>query len=229
MYIRIEGEGTPIVLLHGWGLNSTYMETLFAYFKNNYKVCMLDLPGFGKSVPLSKPYTLKMYVDYIKTIIDTNALHNPIFIAHSFGCRIAFMYASMYPTRYIIATGAAGIKPKRHLFYYMKVYAYKISKHLPFTYNGGSEDYQKADPLLKKTLVYIVNEDNRKHIEKIVCPILLVWGENDAQTPLWMAYTIQKLNKNTTLILFEKDDHFAYLHQIQRFIQVCDIALKGVK
>lgn len=227
MNICVEGEGQALILLHGWGLDHRFMEPVFHYFKNQYRVCMMDLPGFGKSVPLPRPYTIDDYVNTLINVIQTYHLENPIFIAHSFGARIVFRYASLYTCKYMILSGAAGIKTKRNLSYYIKVYTYKICKHLNIHVSLGSQDYRNANEVLRKTLVKVVNEDLREDICYIKCPMLLVWGENDLQTPLWMAHTIKSLNANASLIVFEKDDHFAYYHQMQRFLLVCKHALEG--
>ena len=228
LYIQVEGKGIPIILLHGWGLNHYYMEPLFQYFKNTYKVCMLDLPGFGNSI-LPYAYDLSEYVEKIREIIEIYELENPVLVAHSFGARIAFRYASKYPTRFVIATGAAGIKPKRGIRYYTKVCIYKIIKKMHLQKEMGSEDYKNAQGDLKKTFVKIVNDHNHDDILKIKCPILLIWGEKDMETPLWMAKKIEKLNKNTTLIILKGEDHFAYYHQMSQFIKICEYALKEVK
>lgn len=225
--IFVEGNGKPMLLLHGWGQNYQMMEPIYEAFKKEYRVCNLDLPGFGMSADLEKAYTIYDYVNVIKEVVRFYELDNPIIIAHSFGARIAFYYASMFPVRYLIVSGAAGIKPKRHMDYYIKIYTYKLLKKMHLSFVMGSEDYKRANANMKKTLVHVVNEDASEVIPKIQVPILLVWGEKDEQTPMYMADKILSLNKNATLVVFENEDHFAYYHQMRRFIKVCEVALKG--
>lgn len=224
--VFVEGKGQAMILLHGWGCDHTLMEPIYDHFKDHYKVCNLDLPGFGVNQKLDHAYTIYDYVVVLKNIVQTYHLNNPIIIAHSFGCRIAFHYAALFPCRFLILTGAAGIKPRRTPKYYAKVYFYKMIKSMGISISMGSKDYKEADPLLRRTLVHVVNDDCSSDIKKIKCPILLVWGEEDYETPLWMAEKIQTLNENASLISFEKDDHFAYYHQMSRFLKICEIALK---
>lgn len=225
--LSIEGEGIPMLLLHGWGANKKMMQPLAEYFKKDYRVCNLDLPGFGESKEMPRSYSIYDYVLVIREIIKKYQLQDPIIIAHSFGARIAFQYAALFSVRYLIIAGGAGIPSKKSISYYGKVYFYKILKVFNIHVEMGSSDYRKASDIMKETLVKAVNEDASNAIMQIECPILLVWGDKDSETPLWMAKKIQKLNKNAVLVVFKGDDHFAYFHQMSRFIRVCEYALKG--
>ncbi|MEG0423298.1 MAG: alpha/beta hydrolase, partial [Erysipelotrichaceae bacterium] len=72
-------------------------------------------------------------------------------------------------------------------------------------------------------------EDISKDLNKISCPTLLVWGNKDEQTPLWMGKKMEKQMPNAKLVVFQGDDHFAYFHQMRRFLEVCDCFLIGQK
>lgn len=225
--ILVEGEGQPMILLHGWGMNYKMMDPLFQYFKHKYKVCNLDLPGFGESKEPPFAFSIYDYVNVLKDIIRKYDLKEPIIIAHSFGARIAFHYASLFPVKYMIITGGAGIKPIRDFDYYFKVYLFKILRFLHVENDLGSSDYKNASEIMRGTLVKVVNDDAKAAIEKIETEMLLVWGDKDKETPLWMANKICELNDNATLVTFKNDDHFAYYHQMNRFIKVCECVLEG--
>ncbi|NBK97547.1 MAG: alpha/beta hydrolase [Erysipelotrichia bacterium] len=225
--IKVEGTGQAMLLLHGWGVDHHMMEEIFEHFKPTYQVCTLDLPGFGKSANPPYAFSIYDYVNVIKEVILKYALQKPIIIAHSFGARIAFHYAAMFPVKYLIITGGAGIRATHDFDYYFKVYLFKILRFLHIENELGSYDYKQANDVMKATLVKIVNDDARADIEKIPCEMLLVWGEKDMQTPLWMAEQICQLNAKATLIIFKEDDHFAYYHQMHRFIKVCESVLEG--
>lgn len=225
--IFIEGDGPAMILLHGWGMNYKMMDPLFQHFKNEYKVCNLDLPGFGDSKQPPFAFSIYDYVNVLKDIIREYSLEKPIIIAHSFGARIAFHYAAMFPVHFMIITGGAGIRPVRDFDYYFKVYLFKLLRFLHIENNMGSEDYKNTSDVMRTTFVKVVNDDVKKDIEKIECEMLLVWGDKDQETPIWMAERICQLNDLATLVIFKGDDHFAYYHQMNRFIQVCEYALKG--
>ena len=63
-------------------------------------------------------------------------------------------------------------------------------------------------------------------LPRIQASTLLVWGENDQDTPLWMGQKMEKEIPDAGLVIFENDDHFAYLRQWPRFNAVVRAFLK---
>ena len=76
-------------------------------------------------------------------------------------------------------------------------------------------------------LVQVVNEDLTPVLEKIKVPVLLIWGECDDQTPLWMGKKMEALIPEACLIVLEQEDHFAYYHQSGRFCAIVSAFLEG--
>ena len=48
-HYEIEGEGEPLIFLHGWGVDKRIWRQQTKYFSNTYKVLSIDLPGHGKN------------------------------------------------------------------------------------------------------------------------------------------------------------------------------------
>ena len=84
----------------------------------------------------------------------------------------------------------------------------------------GSADYNALDDEMKKTFVKVISEDLRPLLPKIQASTLLIWGEKDQDTPLWMGQAMEQEIKDAGLVIFENDDHFAYLRQWPRFVTV---------
>ncbi|MEF9920441.1 MAG: alpha/beta hydrolase [Erysipelotrichaceae bacterium] len=226
--IMVEGQGEPMILLHGWGCDMSLLLPIMEYYKDRYQVFLFDLPGFGKS---DTPHTIWEIEDYVSLIESILLYYNvsqiPIIIAHSFGARIAIRFALKHQVKQMILTGAAGIKDHRRVSYYLKIIHYKIAKRCHFAYASkmGSEDYLQSDGIIRGILVSALHDDLSKELNKISCPTLLVWGNKDQQTPLWMAKKMERTMKNACLIIFQGEDHFAYFHQMRRFLEVCDCFL----
>lgn len=230
------GRGKNVILLHGWGQNTKMMDYIADFLKSHFKVYNLDFPGFGESDEPKEAWSNEDYVEMLKTFVDKLKIKNPILIGHSFGCRVALYYAYKYPVHKMVLTGAAGIRAKHDLKWYLKVYSYKLGKVLlkPFNNlsnklraNAGSEDYKNASEVMKGTLVRCVNFDITPYLKEINPETLLVFGTNDTATPLWMGKQLEKEMVNATLVTFENDDHFAYFHQGDRFNRVLDAFLKA--
>jgi len=81
----------------------------------------------------------------------------------------------------------------------------------------GSKDYAALDPEMRRTFVKVVNYDQTEKLSSIGNSTLLVWGENDTETPLWMGQKMEKEIPDSALIVLEGGTHFAYLEQLGRF------------
>ncbi|MGB4984983.1 MAG: alpha/beta hydrolase [Erysipelotrichaceae bacterium] len=229
------GTGDQVmVLMHGWGQSSMMMEPIANHFNRFFTVYNYNFPGFGGSDHPKTAYSTIDYTNDFKLFLDRFKITDPILVGHSFGCRIALRFASENVVKKMVLTGAAGLKSKRGLDYYAKVYSYKLGKQIRkipmFSEVGankkvGSSDYQALDGIMRATFVKVVNEDIKPCLSKIKAETLLVYGSNDDATPLWMGQYYEKHLPNAGLAVFENDDHYAYYHQMDRFLRVMDIFL----
>jgi len=225
VHYTLAGKGQPLVLLHGWGQNLTMMKFIADHFQKRFQVFNLDLPGFGQSEEPPVAWSLSDYVDFIDSCCKQLHLEHPAIVAHSFGARIALLYASAHSVDKMVLTGAAGIKKRRTFTYYCKVYAYKLLKKFHHGASMGSEDFQKASDVMKGVLIQSVEQDLRPILHQIQSETLLVWGEKDEATPLWMGEEMEKAMPHASLIVLDDEDHFAYFHQPQRFIAILEYFL----
>ena len=145
IHYEIVGSGNPIVFLHGWGANKDLMQPLVSLFSRQYQCVNLDLFGFGSTDEIKDYLNFDDYVEYFHLFLMEHQLENPILIAHSFGARLAILYANRYPVSALILTGAAGLKSKLTIKKRMKQYFHK--HHFKMK---GSYDYEHATPFLRK-------------------------------------------------------------------------------
>ncbi|MGL5020995.1 MAG: alpha/beta fold hydrolase [Mycoplasmatales bacterium] len=223
------GKGNDIILLHGWGQSIEAFRPTVDFLKKKYKVWSIDLPGFGMSDEPLVGMDIYEYEKLLSSFIEINNIKNPILLGHSFGGRISIIYAAKNNNiNKLILTGAAGIKPKRKFSYKFKVYHYKFMKFLcntPFYFQykndllstSGSTDYKNASPIMKETLIKVVNEDLTYLLDKIECETLLYWGERDDATPLADGVKMSDLIPNAMITIVNGYGHFAYLENFQDF------------
>ena len=81
----------------------------------------------------------------------------------------------------------------------------------------GSADYNALDEEMRKTFVKVINQDLTELYTDIKAPTLLIWGDEDHETPLWMGREMEKMIPDAGLVIFENGSHFAYLEQLVRF------------
>lgn len=230
------GEGRPVVLMHGWGCNHTTVRSIASVASRSHKVYNLDMPGFGSSPEPAGVWTIDDYTDFTESFLDAVGLKNPILIGHSFGGRVAIQLASRrQDIDSIVLVDAAGIKPRRTLKYYWKVYSFKTARRIVELLLGqekatpivdrmrgrkGSSDYAGASPRMRAIMSKVVNRDLTECLPKIQAPALLVWGENDAATPLADARKMEKLIPDAGLVTFPGCGHYSFLDNPMQFAAV---------
>ncbi len=215
MYYKMSGEGQVVLLLHGWGTNSKYMDFIFEALKDQYCVINVDLPGFGNS-ELDEVYGIHDYANKLYELMCELKLENIIIVAHSFGARIAFEYALNYSCKALFLTGAAGIKAPLTNKQKWNQFLYKHARWLKK--NWGSKDYQQASDLMKQVLVKCIMKDYREDLKQIKIPIGLFWGSEDRQTPLWMMEQMVEAMPQAYVRVIKGADHYGYIEHSALFL-----------
>ncbi len=236
------GEGVPLLFLHGWGANLESFSILTSQLASDHQIIALDFPGFGTSDKPGSPWSLSDYVNMTDAFIKYLNLTDFIPVGHSFGGRVSIRLTELYDIRKMVLIDSAGIKPKRGMDYYVKVYGYKFFKRIvkipllswvlkePFkayTDKYSSSDYKQADPIMKQTLSKVVNEDLRHLMPKIKASTLILWGELDDSTPLEDAKLMETLIPDAGLVVFEGAGHFSYLEQPDRTLTILKSFIGG--
>lgn len=215
------------LFLHGWQSESS----AFAKIANNLgeqgvSVYAPDLPGFGQSQAPKSAFGVSEYAQFVKNFIHKLALKDVILIGHSFGGRISIKLAAKNPklVSKLVLVDSAGIilkdtsktkaaaklvkplfKPK-----FMQGARRAIYKRL------GSSDYLESGKL-KETYLKVINEDLRKDLPDIEAPTLLLWGDQDQETPLEIAKIMDQEIKKAKLVTLEGAGHFSFIDQPEQF------------
>ena len=229
---EVHGDGKDVLVLHGWGAEIGAVRPIANALSGNFRVWLVDLPGFGESDLPPENWDVYSYADFVKKLVDTLKITDPILIGHSFGGRLSIILVAkklLNPPK-IILVDSAGIKPKRGADYYFKVYTYKLMKRIAaltgkiskgledkIKSKFGSSDYKNAAPALRAVFVRVVNEDLTYLLKDITCPTLLFWGENDDSTPLSDAKKMEKLIPDAGIVTVPGGGHFSYLDNPRLF------------
>lgn len=238
---EITGDGKPVVLLHGWLANLETMKPLAKALSQKFKVYNIDIIGFGKSQLPDNPLNTDDFGNFLKTLLQELKIENPILIGHSNGGRMIINATGrgLIKPKKIVLIDSAGIKPKRGISYYTKVYSFKLCKNvlklLPkqnelrekVLQKFGSDDYKNSPEILRKTMSNIVNEDQKQYLPKINVPTLLIWGEQDSATPIEDAKIMEKLIPDAGLVSYKNTGHYSYLENLNNCIIVLFEFLKN--
>ena len=219
------GEGSDILLLHGWGQNIEMMKFLGDNFADNHRITILDFPGFGESDEPLSPWTIKDYSLLIEKLVKELDIKKPVVMGHSFGGRVAIYYSSNNPIEKLVLFGSPFIRKDKELPLSVKIL--KGIKKLPgmdklgeyMKQYIGSRDYKAASPIMRQTLVNVVNEDLTPYAMQIEEPTLLIWGQDDTEAPVSDAKELEQIMNDAALIVLP-GTHYAYLENLNQVVNI---------
>jgi len=220
---------------HGWGADKTNLAAIFNSLISDFRIISIDLPGFGESDHPKETIGSIEYAEIIYKFLSKLDIKKIVYIGHSFGGKIGIVLSKNYPdiVKKLVLINSAGIRARRSLFWYLKVYSFKMMK---FVYKNiirdkvkleklktqfGSDDYKNAGKM-KDILVKTVSEDFTDYLREINCPTFLYWGEKDDATPIWMAKKMKKLIKDSGIFIVKNGGHFSFIDD-SRIIQIIKV------
>ena len=171
-----QGQGKPLILLHGNGENCDYFEHQIPCFAKDYRVLAIDTRGHGQSPRGEKPFTIVQFAEDLHDFMDEKAIGKAILLGFSDGGNIALTFALKYPERVdkMIVDGAnlfpSGVKP---IYQWPIEIGYRIAK----MFAKKSEEAKKNAEMLG----LMVNEPHIEPSElaRLTMPILVVAGTKD--------------------------------------------------
>jgi pimeloyl-ACP methyl ester carboxylesterase len=97
LHYLIEGEGPPVILLHGYAETSHMWLPLIARLAVNHTVIAPDLRGFGDSGTPMDGYTKKEMAQDIHALAASLGVKSAAVVGHDIGLMVAYAYAAQYP------------------------------------------------------------------------------------------------------------------------------------
>lgn len=248
-YEQHGASGKPLILLHGWGGSVDSWLPVIRDFQGERRITVIDFPGHGHSPEPPEPWSVTEYMEQIARLIAHLQLEGADIMAHSFGGRVALLLAATYPRLVgrMVLTGCAGLIPRKNLKQRARGAAYKglkwaagsglmraalgeegtVALRERLQERFGSSDYKALSPSMRATFVQVVNQDLRDTLPKIRASTLLIWGEEDTATPLWMGQVMEREIPDAGLVVLKGCGHFAYLDRYQEFYRIAHTFLAG--
>jgi len=231
------GKGKKTVLmLHGWGDDSSTFRLLAQRLAHEYAVISIDLPGFGKSQAPAEVWGLGNYAHCVAEVIKKLKLNVSVLIGHSNGGAIAIIGLAngVLKADKLVLLASAGIRNqqqgRKHFiklltksgkvatFWLPERHKSRLQKKL---YSSVGSDMLIA-PELQETFKKTVEQDIQREAKKITIPTLLIYGENDDATPTMYGEIYHQLIPNSTLEIVGGAGHFVHQdkeQEVNRLIQ----------
>jgi pimeloyl-ACP methyl ester carboxylesterase len=227
-------DAPPVLVLHGWGASLGAVGSIVEGLADRLEVAAIELPGFGESAEPPEAWDVAAYASFVLAASDELQLERFSLVGHSFGARVGIVLAATQPDRIarMVLTGAAGIKPRRKPSYYAKVAVAKAGRVVGAV--GGapgrrlqdrmrrrvaSSDWLEASEAMRGTFRRVIAEDLSRHLPRIRASTLLVWGERDEDTPLWMGRRMEEAIPDAGLVVLD-GGHYAYAERAAEFNRI---------
>ena len=234
-----EGEGEPLVLLHGlFGALSNFKD-LIEHFRKQYRVVVPMLPLFELDILHTSVGGLAKFVHKFLELKDYRNIH---LLGNSLGGHVGLVHVLKHPERIksLILTGSSGlfengmgdtyprrgdydyIQKKTEVTFYDPAMATKELVDEVFEITRNRLKVIKIIALAKSAIRNNLGEE----LNNIKQPTLLVWGNNDTITPPFVAREFQKLIPNSELHFIDKCGHAPMMERPDEFNVILDKFLK---
>ncbi|MRN56119.1 alpha/beta fold hydrolase [Paenibacillus monticola] len=238
--IEIQGEGYPLILIHGLGTDHTLLKGEISRLSKTFKTVALDCRGHGKS---DKPesYTLNDHVQDILSLMDTLKFETAHLYGVSMGSYIAQGVAISHPhriakliltvpksngltssTQRLITEHAeefAGFDEQEKSMFFLKQMAY------------NHETLLKQPELLKSILTpeqtaaankALEGFDYRSELQNITAETLVISGKHDALNPPAEGELCASLIPNATFIEMQYSGHIPMIEEPEAYADIVD-------
>ena len=224
-----------VVWGHGWGQSGAAMLPLAESLSGFVFSTVIDFPGFGASPMPAFPWGTEDYADAAAEWLKSDPHRSRFWVGHSFGGRVGIQLAARHPELLdgLVLIASAGLPRKRGPLesarFFLRRNLFKLARR--FVGEGpllnrlrsrlGSSDYRSAGPL-RQILTKVVSEDLTDVAAKVTCPVLLLYGDRDTETPVEIGERFHTIMKNSQLVVLEGLNHLSVLgegrHQTVRHI-----------
>lgn len=221
------GHGPIVLILPGWADTAASWKAVQTLVSKTYDVIVLDIPGFGGSQQPDSPWNLDDYSRFAEHFVrklGIKKLH--AVVGHSNGGAMAIraVGTSRLEVSKLVLVASAGIRAvqqsKKGILRIVTKTGKALSKPLPKSvqtklraqlYSSIGSDMLVAEHM-QETFKNIVGDDVQADAANIPIPTLLIYGDQDTQTPARYGEMLHKLMPHSKLEIVPGADHFIHVN-----------------
>ena len=231
------GQGTPVVLLHGFPLNGAIWHEQQKQLSDRFRVITPDLRGHGRSPAPSGIYEMDLLARDVLTLLDALLIKKAIIMGHSMGGYVALAAWKLAPDRFLALglidsqTGADSEEGRQGCYKMAENVTAKGSKFVADAMRPKlfAANLPAGAPIIEQVRQMIVNTpsagiigslqgmavrpDSSEMLPKISVPVLILTGDKDQIIPLKKAKAMAATIPTATLSIVENAGHMPMLEQ----------------
>jgi len=241
------GSGTPLVLVHGFLGSSDMWSPQIKFFKNNFRVVVPALPGFGNSSNINSCDSIECMATAVLNLLEKKKIKNFNLLGHSMGGMIVQEIAKITGEKILklicYGTGPRGNIPGRFetidesraklKINGLEATAHRIaktwfikkdkSKYFYLCNEAGKQTSMKATD---NGLIAMKNWDGVENLKNIKNETLIVWGDKDKAYNFNQVEILSKNIPNSSLRIIKNCSHNVHLEKPDEFNIIIEEFLK---
>ncbi|CAM3739795.1 Pimeloyl-[acyl-carrier protein] methyl ester esterase [Vibrio aerogenes CECT 7868] len=249
LHWQTEGEGPDLVLIHGWGMNGAVWDQTVEILKHEYRVHVVDLPGYGHS-----GHCCASSIEETALLVLQGAPEQAVWLGWSLGGLIATHIALNHPARVkkLITVASSpkfaaqdewrGIQPKVLKAFTSQLvddFQLTIERFMALQAMGSPTARQDVKALKEKVLSrpaprpealfsglkMLSDIDMRTQLSDISVPLLRLYGRLDGLVPVQVANDLNTLVPESQSCIFSRSSHAPFITETDDFChQVLEFA-----
>ena len=245
LFYRVEGDGYPVVLLHGFSEDGSIWDQQVNFLQDHVRVLVPDISGSGKSHYNERLRSMDDYAQIVKTILDKEGIRDCILIGHSMGGYIALAFADKYPellkgfglfhsTAFADSEEKKQTRKKGIAFIrdhgsrefvastLPNLFSDQFKKNHPDTVRKLIEKYAGLNPaaLINYYEAMIARPDRTAVLKKLTVPVLFIMGEEDKAVPMEDTLKQAHLPAIADIYIFKNTGHTGMLENTKESNEV---------
>ncbi|MFN4261318.1 MAG: alpha/beta fold hydrolase [Gemmataceae bacterium] len=240
IFYESQGEGPPIVFVHGLGGTSNIWHAQRAVLSRYFRVITYDLSGSGRSDKSNRSYAIDGWVDELAGLIDHLQLDQVVVVGHSMGTVIVQKFAAQHASRtkaIVLAGALVELGPPGKEVFAKRAETVEregmigvADAVLGGALSAGTREHNLALTGMAREMLLsndphcyaghcraLMNGSAKADQERISCPTLLVVGDQDPVTPLGLQKQIAAAIKNSRIRIVPHTAHLTMLEMPDLF------------
>ena len=241
IFISDQGEGYPLILVHGFLGSSEMWKPQINFFKDYFRVITPDLPGFGKSNKVKSHNSIQSIANLLLDCLEEKKIDKFYLLGHSMGGMIVQEMAKKDGNKIsklvCYSTGPRGEMPGRFETVEqsrekLKKQGLKIAaKNIAKTWFIKGEDAKYFDICIEagkqtsmeavdNALIAFKNWNGVDTLKNIKNETLIIWGDQDKSYNFKQVQTLKQNIANSTLCIFNGCAHNVHLEKAEKFNRI---------
>lgn len=243
VFWTVSGEGSDLVLVHGWGMNGAVWEQTVNVLQTHHRVHVVDLPGYGHSADLHAAN-----LEQIAQLLLVDAPKNAIWVGWSLGGLVAThmaLHHSDYVSKLVTVASSPkfaaeekwrGIQPQVLQAFTEQLvedFHTTIERFMALQAMGSPTARQDVKHLKQAVLSrpmpnpqsllagldMLAQVDLRQRLPEISVPFLRMYGRLDGLVPVKVAKDMDGLSEHSECYIFSQSSHAPFMTEAEGFCQ----------